>query len=379
MRRSLIRTIRDLYDTTRREAVRFLVSPGLAFGHIRFRLGLLRRDWKDLHAKLRPLAAAARRSKDHRVLTELGQAALRLDEPQLGAQLVQESRVIAGRVEPTDWRGEDIHDATLIVRVAELANQGIGGGMRQVGQIATAAARAARTVLIVESRMVPLFARTLPDAVVVPFGTDVSPFKSGKFVTASITDIEAALNFSAAELLKGFRPLVPDRQRADLLREKYRRGRGVHLVGISWWSSHYGKDLPTPRQWMSLLREVPAQFVSLQYGDVGDDLALFNANDAHAVIADPEIDQMRDMDSFASQIAALDLVVTISNSAAHLTGSLGQKMILVRDDLFRRNWPHLSRSVPWYPNTTVIGKDGRNWSEAFGEIVAAARNSLREG
>jgi hypothetical protein len=106
---------------------------------------------------------------------------------------------------------------------------------------------------------------------------------------------------------------------------------------------------------------------------VGDDIALFNAGEASRVIVDSDIDQMRDMDSFASQIEALDFVVTISNSAAHLTGALGKRLILVRDDLFRRNWPYLTRNVPWYPSTVVIGKDGRSWNEAFSEVIATAR------
>jgi ADP-heptose:LPS heptosyltransferase len=91
------------------------------------------------------------------------------------------------------------------------------------------------------------------------------------------------------------------------------------------------------------------------------------------LLVDDSVDQLTDMDRFASQIAALDLVVTISNSGAHLAGALGKPMILVRDDLFRRNWPYLSREVPWYPSAVVIGKNDRPWDVAFDEIIAAAK------
>jgi hypothetical protein len=53
-------------------------------------------------------------------------------------------------------------------------------------------------------------------------------------------------------------------------------------------------------------------------------------------------------------------------------------MILVRDDLFRRSWPYLSRSVPWQADTIVIGKDERPWDEAFREIIETAKAVLRE-
>ena len=377
MQRALIRTIRDFFGTSRRQARRFLTSPSLALAHIRFRLALMRRDWPGLRAMLAPMANAARRAGDHRLLSELGYAALRLDEPRLGSELLHASRDVAGNIEPTDWRGEDIHDATLIVRVMEVANQGVAVGMAQVGRIAAAAEKAARTVIIVEPRMVPLFARTLPNVTVLPFGADLAAFKTGRFVTANANDIEVALDYDADAIAKAFLPLAADPSRTRSLREKYKGGRALPLVGISWWSSHYGKDLPTPDQWARLVRDIPAQFISLQYGDVSRDIALFNSGNDSRVVVDPDIDQMSDMDMFASQIDALDLVVTISNSAAHLTGALGKPFILVRDDLFRRNWAYLSRGVPWYPSAVVIGKDGRPWEEAFGEVIETARQMVQ--
>jgi hypothetical protein len=113
--------------------------------------------------------------------------------------------------------------------------------------------------------------------------------------------------------------------------------------------------------------------VSLQYGDVAADVEFLRDGDPRSVLADPHVDQLSDMDTFASQIAALDLVISISNSGAHLAGALGKPMVLVRDDLFRRHWPYLSRTVPWFPQTTVIGKDDRAWDAVFDEIIALAR------
>jgi hypothetical protein len=376
MRRALIRTIRDFVDTGRRQVRRFFKSPALAFRHLQFQRAMKRCDWPALRAMLRPLAGAARSARDHRMLSELGYAALRLEEPQLGAQLLHASRDLAGKIAPTDWRNTDIRDATLIVQVMETANQGVAMGMAYAGRIAAAAEQAARTVIVVESRMVPLFSRTLPNATVLPFGADLAPFKAGKFVTATTNDVDVALDYDGAAIVKSFRPLIADPSRSRALREKYRGSRAVPLIGLSWSSTHFGKDLPALAQWARLVRDVPAQFISLQYGDVSTDLALLNEG-ATRVIVDPDIDQMRDMDAFAAQIDALDLVVTISNSAAHLTGALGKPFILVRDDLFRRNWSYLSRAVPWYPSAVVIGKDGRRWEDAFEEIIAAAKRMIQ--
>ena len=57
------------------------------------------------------------------------------------------------------------------------------------------------------------------------------------------------------------------------------------------------------------------------------------------------------MDRFAAQLGALDAVVTISNTGAHLAGAMGIPTCLIRDDWFRRAWPVLSDRTPWYPKT----------------------------
>jgi hypothetical protein len=376
-RRNLLRRFRDLLQTTRRQLRRLLTSPRNLLAYARYRAALRCHDWIGLHAMLRPLSKAALHAKDTRWLVELGQAAMRLDEHQLGIELLHAAR--AGQVQPDDWRGEDIPDGTLVVRVTEKASQGVGPGLELSGYIRAAAARAARTIVIIERRLVPLFQRTLPEVRVLPFGADLGPHVHNEVRYTGTDELKYRLGYDARTVARLYMPLLADREQTQLVRERYRRGRSRPLIGISWWSSHYGKDLPSLRHWASLIDAVPAQFVSLQYGDVTDDVTTLSGGDPERVIVDSSVDQMTDMDRFASQIAALDLVITISNSGAHLAGALGQRMILVRDDLFRRNWPYLSRDVPWYPHASVIGKNERSWDVAFKEIIAKARLTTSPG
>jgi hypothetical protein len=373
-RRILLRRFRDLLQTTRRQLRRLVTSPRDLLDYARYRAALRRHDWSGLHAMLRPLAQAALRARDSRWLVELGQAAMRLDEHQLGIELLHAAR--AGKARPDDWHGENIAGGTLVVRVTEKVSQGLGPGLELSGYIRAAAPRAGRVILIVERRLVPLFQRTLPEVRVLAFGADLAPHVEGKVRYTGIDELKFTLGYDAATVMRLHVPLLADPAETRATRERYLRGRSLPLIGISWWSSHYGKDLPSLRHWASLIGAIPAQFVSLQYGDVADDVAILSGGDSGRLMVDPSVDQMADMDRFASQAAALDLVVTISNSGAHLAGALGQRMILVRDDLFRRNWPYLSRGVPWYPQTTVIGKNDRPWDATFEEIIAAARTAV---
>ncbi len=371
IRRVLLRQFRDSLQTTRRQLRRLVTHPRGVIGYARYRAALSRHDWAGLHAMLRPLAQSAMRANDTRLLVELGHAAMRLDEHQFGVELLHAAR--AGSSKPDDWRGENIPDGTLVIHLVEKAGQAVAAGLDLSGYIRAAAARAGRAVLIAERRVVPLFQRTLPEITVLPFGTDPAPHVRGRVVNADIDDLKFSLGYDAATIAKLYVPLIADSAQTRALRERYRAGRSLPLIGISWWSLHYGKDLPSPVHWAHLVAEVPAQFVSLQYGDVAKDIAVLRGGDTNKLLVDESVDQMTDMDRFASQIAALDLVVTISNSGAHLAGALGQRMILVRDDLFRRNWPYLSRTVPWYPGAIVIGKNGRLWDAAFDEIIATTK------
>src|SRR3546814_6681456 len=62
-------------------------------------------------------------------------------------------------------------------------------------------------------------------------------------------------------------------------------------------------------------------WISLQYGDCAEDLAALRGAGI-AIHDDPAIDSFRDLDGFAAQIAALDEVVTVSNTTVHVAGGL---------------------------------------------------------
>jgi hypothetical protein len=365
--RKLLRSTRDTVQIARRQIRRFVQSPSLAIDHWRYRKKLRNRDWAGMRAMLPSLAKSALTARDHRFVSELGYAALRLGERQAGMEWIQAARLLSGKGRPTDWRGEDIRDATLLINLMQEEGDAVALGIRSCGQMRDAAAHAGKTVLVVEPRMVPLFQRTLPDVRVLAFDATTTPHIDGKVVTATLADLWAVLGDDAE------RPLLAavNADETRELRDKYFTG--LPLIGISWWSSHVGKDLPPVLEWARLVRQVPAQFVSIQYGDVSSDLTVLRGNSPDRLIVDPSVDQLANMDRFASQIAALDLVITISNSGAHLTAAIGKPMILVRDDLVRRGWPYLSRTVPGAPHITVIGKDGRDWNAVFDEIIATAQ------
>jgi hypothetical protein len=115
--------------------------------------------------------------------------------------------------------------------------------------------------------------------------------------------------------------------------------------------------------------------VSLQYGNVSNSVA---AMGPERIIVDDGIDQLKDMDTFAAQIAALDGVITIMNTLVSVSGALGVPTVVLRDDWFRRNLPVLSDRMPWYPRLRVAGKDGRDWSQVLDDAATKLRALIAE-
>jgi hypothetical protein len=150
------------------------------------------------------------------------------------------------------------------------------------------------------------------------------------------------------------------------------------VIGISWWSSHFGKDLPSISLWQELVGSVEATIVNAQYAASSDDLMRLSAAAPNRFISDDSVDQLEDMDRFAAQLGSFDLLISISNTGAHLAGAMGVPTILIRDDWFRRAWPVLSDRTPWYPHTIVIGKDGRTWNQLFEELIDMVGKKLAQ-
>lgn len=362
------RHVADPLKNLRRQIRRGILHPRLAFGYQAFRRAIEQCRWDDAHARLDELAAACEKARDRQLLLEMGFAAERLGEHEKTTQWQFRSRTLSGGTRKTEWTGEDLSDATLVVIFQESEKQGLAGGLNAGGYVAEAAAKAKHCRLIVEPRLVPIFKRSLSGIDVQAYPSPIEAIADTRLVTANPLTLKHVLGTSAEEIEGRFRPLKADETEITGLREKYQAGQSKPLVGISWWSSHFGKDLPSLDDWCELIRSTNARFVNIQYGDIEADLDVFGKTAPDRFIHDGSVDQLKDMDRFASQLGALDAVVTISNTGAHLAGAMGVPTCLIRDDWFRRAWPVRSDRTPWYPHTKVYGKDGRPWPEVMAKI-----------
>ena len=355
----------DRVKTIKRQILRFPGNPKLVSEYSAYGRAIKQRDWPRVLDHARVLTEMALTRRDLRLIQEMMKALERLDRYQESARLRLAERELLPNRRRDEWGGEDISGKTLLINFREPNKERMALGYRSASLVAKAADRARHVTVNVEPRLVPTYRRSFPDLEIVE---SLDQVEDGTIdVTASMANLFATFVPTENTPDPEFSPLLADQTEAAMLRDKYRSGHDKPLIGICWYSGHHGKLLPDIADWRRFIEHVDARFVSLQYGDVTQDLEILGSD---RVIFDPAIDQLVDMDAFAAQVTALDGVMTITATLAHVGGALGTSTVVLRDDWFRREWPVMSDRVPWYPSLRVAGKDGRDWATVFDDAWA---------
>lgn len=276
-----------------------------------------------------------------------------------------------------EWDGGDLSGRTILI----WPHGGhIGKSIRCSRFLAPVARRAQRCIVLAEPRMVPILRRTFENVDVRIRDVNDNEALAEADLVASFETLGFHLAKTEEELARCFVPLRADPALVASFRKSYASEKPRSLVGISWWSSSGKKDLPSIKNWSSLLNHDLATFVSLQYNysEFDPDLKTLQEIARGRIIHDRSVDQLVDLDRFGAQVAALDAVVTISNTTIHVAGDFGVPAILIRDDSFYGIWP-LSGPTPWYPSVTIIYKDGRPWPTVFAEAREQLDHLLSAG
>jgi len=269
------------------------------------------------------------------------------------------------------WDGTTLAGKQLLV----WGEQGIGDEIMFATMIPDLIAAGARVTLECSHRLAGLFERSFPDTAVVP--RLQSPRRELAAVPFDWQTASGDLGRHLRRDEKAFPAqkslLKPDPPRAESIRQRYRSIAGDRrLIGLTWRS---GAEATGAQRSLGIDDLYPLAgpdrvFVNLQWGGVEDDLARFEIETGQAIIDDPDVDPLGDMDAVAAQMAALDLVVTAANTAVHVSGGLGiETWVLVPDPPDWR-WRSAGERSPWYPSVRLFRQKTRgDWSQVVAELA----------
>ena len=263
------------------------------------------------------------------------------------------------------WTGERLASKRLLI----WGEQGVGDEIMFAGLIPDVIRTGNRCVLDCDARLKLLFARSFP-------GVDV--------ISGQVPELDFAAHLPSGSLPGMFRPasaafaattspyLIADPVEREQFRTRYHDGR--KLVGLAWHTKnrstgrHRSIDLSS---FGPLFARPDLQWISLQYGD-HDDLQSQAATANAPILIDRSVDQFANLDTFAAQIAALDMVVTIDNSTAHLAGALGVPTLVLLPFVSDWRWLQAREDSPWYPTLRLFRQPKRgDWQSVMQSVQSA--------
>lgn len=270
------------------------------------------------------------------------------------------------------WNGEPVEGTLLL-----WGEQGLGDEILYASIIPDVAKRTANIVVQVAPRLVPLFARSFPQVRVIGNGEDFPEEKIQAQVSlASLGPILRPSLDAFPRCENGY--LAADPERTAALRRRL-SPKGEIVVGLSWISTN-----PLVGQYKTvrlsdlepLLRRPGTRHIDLQYGDTSAERAELKQKTGLVVERLDDVDNTNDLDALAALISACDLVVTVSNTTAHMAGALGKPTWVFAPQGHEKFWYWFKDrpDSPWYPHVRI--KRQQRGGQAWGEVIASATEEI---
>ncbi|MEJ0004923.1 MAG: tetratricopeptide repeat-containing glycosyltransferase family protein [Steroidobacteraceae bacterium] len=275
------------------------------------------------------------------------------------------------------WRGtEPISGKTILLH----HEQGLGDTLQFCRYATDVAERGARVILQVPPPLCELMGSLAGVSEIIAEGDRLPPFDC----FCPLMSLPLAFETSLASIPARIPYLRAPQAKVRYWREQLGEKRRVH-VGLVWsggfrpgqpevWAVHARRSIALEQ--LAPLRTPGIEFHSLQKGQPAEsELAQLTAAqwDGPDIVDNTHL--LHDFSDTAALIEALDLVISVDTSTAHLAGALGKPLwILNRFDTCWR-WLQDRFDSPWYP-TARIYRQGQplEWAP----VVARIRTDLDE-
>jgi len=267
-----------------------------------------------------------------------------------------------------EWDGQSLDGKSLLV----WGEQAVGDELMFATMLTELQARAGKLIVETEHRLHPLLERAFPGTQIVTRTEPPAPDLMAGHIDFQIAigDLGRWLRPDSAAFERNRPYLRADADKAARLRAAHEaRAGGRPCVGISWKS---GADRAGVARSLDhgalkrLLGHDDVFWVSLQYGDIADDLA---ALEPGQLWVDDGVDPLRSLDDLAAQMATLDLVVSVANTTVHLAGALGIPTLAMLAKVPDWRWMAAGGDCVWYPSVRLLRqRRPGDWSEALEQV-----------
>jgi len=272
------------------------------------------------------------------------------------------------------WDGIHLSDKSILV----WTEQGIGDEIMFASILSTLSQMAEKIIVECNRRLVSLFQRSFPQIQFFSRQNLPHPYLLDKNIDYQMPmgSLGQWLRTDEDSFKQSKQPyLIACANRSAKIRKKYQQlAKGRMLVGISWKSTGINQRRALLKStvledWVSILSQQDCYFINLQYGDVEEELEQFQQQTDLMIYQDEEIDSLQNLDDFAAQVSALDLVISTSNTTVHMAGALGKQVWTLLPYIPDWRWMLEREDTPWYPSMRLFrqGETG-DWSRVFAQV-----------
>ncbi|HLX29247.1 MAG TPA: DUF5672 family protein [Casimicrobiaceae bacterium] len=274
---------------------------------------------------------------------------------------------LGGRVAPLPiprWQGEDLRERTLLLS----AEQGIGDALQFVRFASKVANLGARVIVAAPSDLRALLATA--EGVSATIGARDAP--SACDVELPLLSLPHRLGLDARDVGVPRRYLRSDAsRRSEIESTLARQGGAARRIGVAWaGAAHHANDRrrSMPLASLSPLFGLPGvRWHSLQKGDATAQLA--NVAAARDIVPLPSD---CDFGYTAALVDALDAIVSVDTSIAHLAAALGKPTHVLLPFAADWRWGIEGDRTAWYPTATLFRQPRiGDWESVVASVLDA--------
>jgi ADP-heptose:LPS heptosyltransferase len=258
------------------------------------------------------------------------------------------------------WSGQGMGDFIFFSKMVELLDD-----------------YANKIFFICDKRLVPIykryFAKIKPGKFFIEekyqrerFSKHIASEMLGEFFANSVEDIS---NFSEKKLI----PSKEWDEEIDNFLDSLPKNR--LNIGLSWSTlnkAEHDKKSIALDKFLEIFKKNNLNLINLQFGDVKNEISSFKEKNKIEFYECKNLNITKEIDKLMSLINKLDLVITIQNSTAHISLSIGKKtFVLLSYAPPRFYWygPNTEKSY-WYPEATLYRQKDANdgWQQILNKI-----------
>jgi Flp pilus assembly protein TadD len=263
-------------------------------------------------------------------------------------------------------------------RVLLIAEQGVGDQLLFASMVPDVVEVAAEVSLVCERRLTGLFAASFPRVQVM--GEDTARPRLGDFDKIVALGDLGRLFRNRREEFPGAPYLRPRASVREHWAARLGPRSGALRVGVSW----RGGVVRTGRSERSVtldqlapILDLPGcEFVNLQYGDVGEELARFNEGRSAPIRLFPR-EEIDDFEALAGLVQNLDVVVSVQTALVHLAGALGAPCLTLV--AHRPEWVFGAEgeTTPWSRSVKLLRQpEPQDWATPIGQAAEMLKSRM---